>query len=132
MATKQNETNETSTEVFDAKVLETQLRLLAGKIKSTTSGGNDEQIIGLKNYIVKVRTMMGSGGRFDVEKLGKDGSVEKAGKAECGIPVGITALFDANVDFARKNGVTEITTIIDRNGRGKKAAEVLSADSITV
>lgn len=139
MATK-NETNEVTEtsevnylETFDAKVCEAQLRLLAGRIKGTVNKGVDGDTRKLKNYILKVRAIVMSGGNFAPD-LGVDANGDEIkGKADCGVPVGITSLFDDCVSFATKNGVCEVSTIIDRNGkRGRKPSEVMAADEFTI
>jgi hypothetical protein len=129
--TETSETNYLTT--FDAKVCEAQLRLLAGRIKPTVNKGIDGDTRKLKNYVLKIRALVMSGGNFTAD-MGVDKNGEPiTQKADCGLAIGITSQFDDCVSFATKNGVCEVSTIIDRNGkRGRKPSEVMAADEFTI
>lgn len=121
MATSKNETTEVVTEQKSISVL---LREFAAKIKETVMSGNDIEIVKLRDDVLFLRTMLMSGGKF---------TLTNGTKADCGLPVGITSLFDDCVSFAQKNGMTEVETIIDRSSkRGPKSTEVVEYVSSSI
>lgn len=112
-----NATNTTSKGLMD------QLKEFIDSTESVVASGDDAKITRHRDITLKLRAMIGSGGTFELSN---------GTKANCGVSVGLTKLFDDCVIAAEANGMTEVKPVMKREGKGRPKTIVVSTDELTI
>jgi hypothetical protein len=116
------EANTMATETKNKGLME-QLKDFIDSTEGVCASGDDAKITRHRDLILKIRAMTGSGGRF---------VLTNGNKADCGVSVGLTKLFDDCVIAAESYGTTTVKPILERKGKGRPASIVVSTDELTI